>query len=172
MKSRVSGKRMREHKVQRAGSEKSVKKELALAAVGFIMIAGLIIQNGCASVKPVDQETAPRLTPEETAGIKIERIHPSVGGQMLDMRYRLVDVEKAKLAMNQKAQIYLIDQASGMKLPIPNMAKVGKLLQRPEKTEGDKVFWVFFSNPNALVKTGARVTLVIDEIRIKDIVVE
>jgi hypothetical protein len=91
---------------------------------------------------------------------------------MLDMRYRLVDVEKAKRAMHHQAQIYLIDQASGVKLPVPSMAKVGKLLQRPEKTAGDKVFWVFFSNPNALVKTGAKVTLVIDGIRIEDIVVQ
>ncbi len=136
------------------------------------MIVGLITQSGCVRVKPVDQDTTHQLTPAESAGIEIVRIHPSVGGQMLDLRYRLIDVEKAKRAMNRQAKIYLIDQASGTKLPIPNMAKVGKLLQRPEQTGGDKIFWVFFSNPGGMVKTGAKVTLVIDEIRIKDIVVQ
>ena len=172
MRSRVSDKRMKDHRVQRAGSEKSVKKGLALAAAGLMMIAGLIIQNGCASVKPVDQDPARRLTPEETAGIKIERIHPSAGGLMLDMRYRVVDAEKAKLAVKRGAQIYLVDQSSGTKLPVPDMAKVGKLLQRPDQGEDGKIYWVFFSNPGAMVKPGARVTLVIDEIRIKDILVQ
>jgi len=172
MRSRVPGKWMRDHRVQTVGSEKSAKSGVSLTAAGLMLIAGLVCSSGCMTVKPVDQDSARRLTPEETAGIKIERIHPTVGGQMLDMRYRLVDLEKAKLAMNHKAQIYLVDQASGTKLPVPNMAKVGKLLQRPEKTQGDKVFWVFFSNPGALVKTGAKVTLVIDGIRIENIVVQ
>jgi hypothetical protein len=138
----------------------------------FFLIAGFFILSGCASVKPVDQSDGRAAAPAEASGIKIERIHPSVGGQMLDMRYRVVDVGKAKLAMNRTAQIYLIDQASGMKLPVPNMAKVGKLQQHPEKTEGDKVFWIFFNNPGAMVKPGAKVTLVIDGIRIEDIVVQ
>jgi len=163
---------MGDHGVQRAGSEKSVKKGLALTAVGLMMIAGLIIQNGCASVKPVDQDPARSLTSEETAGIKIERIHPSAGGQMLDMRYRVVDREKAKGAIKRGAQIYLVDQSSGTKLPVPDMAKVGKLLQRPDQGKNDTVFWIFFSNPGAMVKPGAKVTLVIDEIRIKDIIVQ
>lgn len=91
---------------------------------------------------------------------------------MLDMRYRVVDAEKAKHVLNRQAQVYLIDQASGAKLPVPNMAKVGKLRQLPETTESDKVFWMFFGNPGGMVRPGARVTLVIDGIRIEDIVVQ
>ena len=172
MRSIDAGKQMRECRVQRAGSENSIKRGLAVAAAGLMMIAGLILLNGCASVKPVDQDPAHRLTPEETAGIKIERIHPSAGGLMLDMRYRLVDVEKAKLAIKRGAQIYLVDQSSGAKLPVPDMAKVGKLLQHPDQGEHGKIYWVFFNNPGAMVKPGDKVTLVIDEIRIKDIIVE
>ena len=91
---------------------------------------------------------------------------------MLDMRYRVVDREKAIGAIKRGAQIYLIDQSSGTNLPVPDMAKVGKLLQRPDQGANDKVFWIFFSNPGARVKPGDKVTLVIDEIRIKDILVQ
>jgi len=59
--------------MQTVGSEKSVKNGLALAAAGLIMIAGLSIQNGCMSVKPVGQDSARRLTPEETAGRHLPR---------------------------------------------------------------------------------------------------
>jgi hypothetical protein len=138
----------------------------------FFLVSGLIILNGCASVKPVEQTAVQRKMDPAASGIKIERIHPSAGGLMLDMRYRVVDTNKARLALNRQAQIYLIDQTSGMKLPVPNMAKVGKLRQLPEATESDRVFWMFFSNPGAMIKPGAKVTLVIDEIRIEDIVVQ
>jgi hypothetical protein len=136
-----------------------------------MLVACLIVLSGCAGLKqggPAASHTAPA----DTAGIKIERIHPTAGGQMLDMRYRVVDAEKAKHVLNRQAQVYLIDQASGAKLPVPNMAKVGKLRQLPETTESDKVFWMFFGNPGGMVRPGARVTLVIDGIRIEDIVVQ
>jgi uncharacterized protein YceK len=137
-----------------------------------IVIACLLVLSGCMSVRPDEQPVAHLAAPADAAGIKIERIHPSAGGQMLDMRYTVVDHEKAKGAITRGARIYLIDQSSGTKLPVPDMAKVGKLLQRPGQGENDKIFWIFFSNPGAMVKPGARVTLVIDEIRIKDILVQ
>ena len=124
------------------------------------------------SVRPGEQAVAHPAAPADAAGIKIERIHPSAAGQMLDMRYRVVDHEKAKGVIKRGAQIYLVDQSSGARLPVPDMAQVGKLLQRPDQGEKDKIFWIFFSNPGAIVKPGARVTLVIDEIRIKDILVQ
>ena len=164
--------RMREQMKCSGDPAKDAAKRILIAVSGLMAIVSLVMLEGCASVKPVKQADAQYTTATEAAGIKIVRIHPSVGGQMLDMRYRLIDPEKAGRVMHQQAQVYLIDQASGMKLPVPTMAKVGRLMQRPEKTAEDKVFWVFFSNPGALVKTGAKVTLVIDGIRIEDIVVQ
>jgi hypothetical protein len=138
----------------------------------FFLIAGLIVLSGCAGINRAEQTTDRPLTDEMASGIKIERIHPSAAGQMLDMRYRVVDQEKAKGVMKRGAQIYLVDQSNGARLSVPDMAMVGKLLQRPDQGDNKKVFWIFFSNPGAMVKPGARVTLVIDEIRIKDILVQ
>jgi hypothetical protein len=138
----------------------------------IIVIAGLLVLSGCMSVRPGEQAVAHPAAPADAAGINIERIHPSAAGQMLDMRYRVVDHEKAKGVIKRGAQIYLVDQSSGARLPVPDMAQVGKLLQRPDQGENNKIFWIFFSNPGAIVKPGARVTLVIDEIRIKDILVQ
>src|SRR3990172_4641654 len=93
----------------------------------FFLVAGLFVLTGCMSVRPNEQAVvAHPSTPADAAGIKIERIHPSAGGQMLDMRYSVVNKEKARGAIKRGAQIYLIDQSSGTKLPVPDMAKVGK----------------------------------------------
>ena len=151
---------------------KDVAKRILIAVSGLMAIIGLVMLEGCASVQPAKQTDAQHTTAAEAAGIKIERIHLSAGGQMLDMRYRIVDANKARLALNHQAKVYLIDQASGVQLPVPDMAKVGKLRQLPVASESDKIFWMFFSNPGAVVKSGARVTLVIDELRIKDILVQ
>jgi len=138
----------------------------------IILLAGLIALSGCAGSKRAEQTTDHLVTDETAAGIKIERIHPSAAGMMLDMRYRIVDLEKAKGAFKHGAQIYLVDQSRGIKLPVPDMAMVGKLMQRPDQGDNKKIFWIFFNNPGAMVKPGDKVTLVIDEIRIKDILVE
>jgi hypothetical protein len=138
----------------------------------LILLAGFIFLSGCAGTKRTEQTTDRLVTDETAAGIKIERIHPSAAGMMLDMRYRIVDLEKAKGAFKHGAQIYLVDQSRGIKLPVPDMAMVGKLMQRPDQGDSKKIFWIFFSNPGSMVKPGDKVTLVIDEIRIKDILVE
>lgn len=151
---------------------KTVSKSLVFSATLLILLAGLIVLSGCAGTKRTEQTTDHLVTDETAAGIKIERIHPSSAGMMLDMRYRIVDLEKAKGAFKHGAQIYLVDQSRGIKLPVPDMAMVGKLMQRPDQGDNKKIFWIFFNNPGAMVKPGDKVTLVIDEIRIKDIVVE
>jgi hypothetical protein len=149
-----------------------VNKSPVFSATLIILLAGLIVLSGCASTKRTEQATDHLVTDETAAGIKIERIHPSAAGMMLDMRYRIVDLEKAKGAFKHGAQIYLLDQSRGTKLPVPDMAMVGKLMQRPDQGDNKKIFWIFFNNPGAMVKPGDKVTLVIDEIRIKDILVE
>ena len=164
--------RIREQMKYSGDPAKDAAKRILIAVSGLMAIVSLVMLEGCASVKPVKQTDAQHTTAAEAAGIKIERIHPSAGGQMLDMRYRVVDREKAIGAIKRGAQIYLIDQSSGTNLPVPDMAKVGKLLQRPDQGANDKVYWIFFSNPGARVKPGDKVTLVIDEIRIKDILVQ
>jgi hypothetical protein len=149
-----------------------VNKSPVLRVSLIILLAGLSVLSGCAGTKRAERVIDHPRTDETAAGIKIERIHPSAAGQMLDMRYRIVDLEKAKGAFKRSAQIYLVDQARGTKMPVPDMAMVGKLLQRPDQGDSKKIFWIFFNNPGAMVKPGDKVTLVIDEIRIKDILVE
>jgi hypothetical protein len=148
------------------------KKSPVMPIAQILLLAGMVALSGCAGINRTEQATDHPPTDEAAAGIKVVRIHPSVAGQMLDMRYRVVDREKAKNALKRGAQIYLIDQASGTKLPVPDMAQVGKLLQRPDQGDSGKIYWIFFGNPGGMVKPGARVTLVVGDFQIKDILVE
>ena len=108
----------------------------------------------------------------EANGIEVVRIKPAANGMMLDLRYRVIDREKAREMIKQSTPITLIDQASGTMLPIPNMAKVGKLRNLPNSDDTWKLYWIFFSNTGGIVKPGSKVTLTIGDMQIKDITVE
>ena len=108
----------------------------------------------------------------EASGIKVERVTYAVGGMKLDLRYRVTDLKKARQIFTNKTPLALIDQATGTVMGVPNMPKVGKLRQVPNQNEAWRVYWIMFDNPGALVRRGGKVTLVIGDVKIKDIVVE
>lgn len=157
---------------ERTGIQKRTKSVAWLALMAFSLSA----LSGCAGPRQQVQETA---TPEkrvpskwEVNGIEVVRIKPAVDGLMLDLRYRVTDPKKARETIKHTTPITLIDQASGASLPIPNMAFVGKLRNLPNSGDAKTVYWIFFNNPGGLVKPGGKVTLVIGDVRIKDILVE
>ena len=140
------------------------------------MALSLQALTGCAGPRQGMQDTA---VPEkrvpskwEANGIEVVRIKPAANGMMLDLRYRVIDLEEARKMIKQSTPITLIDQASGTVLPIPNMAKIGKLRNLPNSDDRKKLYWIFFNNPGGMVKPGSKVTLVIGDVKIKDINVE
>lgn len=108
----------------------------------------------------------------EASGIRVVKISPTVGRQMLDLRYRITDVEQAGRILKQNTPISLVDQTSGKTLPVPDLAKVGKLRSIPNKVDAGRLFWIFFNNSDGVVNPGSKVTLVIGNVAIRDIVVE
>ena len=147
------------------------------------MLLAVVTCSICSSGNIVSAQTAPFQTvstavqrlmssARDAGGIRVERITYAVGGMKLDLRYRVTDIKKARQTLTEKTSLALIDQATGSVLGIPNMPKVGKMRQLPTQDESWRVYWMMFDNPGVLVKRGGKVTLVIGEVRIKDIIVE
>lgn len=107
---------------------------------------------------------------ERKWGVQIVGIRQTAAGHMLDFRYRVVDSKKAAPLFARQTKPYLIDQASGKSLAVPNMAKVGPLRSSNQPREG-RTYWMFFGNPG-LVKVGNKVTVVIGEFRAENLRVE
>lgn len=131
---------------------------------------------GCAETKQSVMVPPPPVAQTAGAwegnGIKVVRIGRAMNGTMLDLRYRITDLAKAEKILTRQARMELIDQQSGTVLTVPNMPKVGKLRQVPNKETQDRLFWVFFNNSDMRVKRGDKVTLKIDGLTIENIVVE
>lgn len=145
---------------------------LALLAVTFFGYRDIAAAHSTAFTNSSAAVQQPMSSARAGGGIKVMRIAYAVGGMKLDLRYRVVDIHAAQKNFSRETPLMLIDQATGTKLGVPNMPKVGKLRQIPNQNEAWRVYWIMFDNPGALVKRGGKVTLVVGDVRIKDLVVE
>jgi hypothetical protein len=148
----------------------------AILIVHTTMTASLL--SGCATVsKDSTVQTAGETEPERLEkkwGIQIESLRLSAADNLIDFRYRIIDPDKALPLVERKNKPYLIDQESGKTLGVPSGAKVGPLRQtvRYGKPKQDRVYFILFGNPGGFVKPGKKVTVVIGDFRVEDLVVE
>jgi hypothetical protein len=111
---------------------------------------------------------------EEKWGVRIESLRLSAAGNLLDFRYRIIDADKALPLVDRRNKPYLIDEASGASLAVPNTAKVGPLRQTVKygKPKEDRIYCIMFGNPGKFVKQGNKVAVVIGDFRVENLVVE
>ena len=104
-------------------------------------------------------------------GVDIIGVRLVSSGSMIRFTYQVLDAEKAKTLNEKRWNPFLIDPASGAKLGVPEMEKVGKLRQSSPPEDG-RNYWMVFGNPGGLVKRGNRVSVVIGGFRADGLVVE
>ena len=104
-------------------------------------------------------------------GVKVLPIRLSAEGYMLDFRYRVLDAEKAAPLFDRKIKPYLVDEATGAILVVPEPPKVGAL-RNTRKPQPDRNYFVLFANPGRYVQKGKRVTVVIGDFKAEHLVVE
>lgn len=144
----------------------------------FVVVLSVV---GCSTTPvnpPADTDAAktavasgPDLVIEEL-GIEIVALRETAEGHMLDFRFRVLDAEKCKPFFDKKIKPALFDQKSGKNLQVPVTAKLGPM--RPTSKNPPRVgttYWMFFGNPG-LVKAGDKVTIVLGDHRIEDLIVE
>lgn len=107
---------------------------------------------------------------EEQWGIELTALRMTAADRMVDFRYRVLDAEKAAPLFKRQTKPYLIHQASGKVLAVPNTAKVGSLRNSNMPKQG-RIYWMFFGN-QGVVKTGDKVDVVIGDFRAENLVVD
>jgi hypothetical protein len=105
------------------------------------------------------------------AGIRIVRMALTANDHLVDMRYAVTDLEKARKVLTRKSRILLQDEANGTIHPIANIGTVGVLRNLPS-SDAKRGYVMMFNNTSRSVKRGDKVTLIIDNLRIGDIVVQ
>jgi hypothetical protein len=120
--------------------------------------------------------TEPEKQDEKTSlaeqwGIEIHSVRLSAGGRIVDFRYRVTDSQKAEPVFERKTKPYLIDENSGVKLPVPRLGKVGPL-RTSNKPQANRVYYTLFTNAGNVVQPGDTVTVVIGDCRVENLVVQ
>jgi len=108
---------------------------------------------------------------KRTWGVDIVGVKAVSSGYMLRFSYKVLDAKKASELNNKKVTPYLLDEASGTKLTVPSMEKVGQLRQSAPPKDG-REYWVIFGNSSKLVKRGSRVNIVIGNFHVDGLTVQ
>lgn len=96
-------------------------------------------------------------------GIKIDGIHLSANGYLLDFRYKVLDADKALPLFDGRQKPYLIDHETGAKFFVASPPKVGALrtTSRGAPPKEDRGYFMIFGNPWHYVKAGNKVSVVV-----------
>ena len=146
---------------------------LAACCLGVITLA----LGGCAGT-PAEQpyvetgKAATQVESADTLGIEVKGLRLSAAGYMLDFRYRVLDPVKAAPLLERKIQPYLLDEASGARLAVPDAPKVGRLRATSRnKVIAGRTYYMLFANPGRYLRAGSKVTLVAGDARISSLTV-
>ncbi|MDD5364932.1 MAG: hypothetical protein PHR30_06290 [Gallionellaceae bacterium] len=107
-------------------------------------------------------------------GIRVDSLHLSAHGYILDLRYRVLDKEKAAPLLDAHKKVYLVDDAHGAKLGVPESPIIGGMRQtsRNHVIYTDRDYFILFVNPGRAVRVGDTLKLAIDDTRIAELKVQ
>lgn len=144
---------------------------------GMLLVAGIIA--GCATSKtvapsrvvgPVAANTAQLL--KNKWGIEITSLRMSGHGHLIDLRYRVLDPDKAVLMGDRNVKPTLTDLATGTVLRVPSFPKTGSMRQTADRLEAGRIYFMLFANAGVLVKSGSRVTVTVGDFKAENLVVQ
>lgn len=113
---------------------------------------------------------------EREWGIKLMQLNRIAAGYMLTFKYKILDPEKAKGMVQRKhsPDPYVIVEKSGAKLMVPFSAKVGSLrssVKTASQIHKGRNYFVMFANPGKHVDSGDKVTVVIGDFKLENVIV-
>jgi hypothetical protein len=138
--------------------------------LGMLGLAALLAA-GCATT-PDQAALTPPPGAFEDPGIRVESLRLTAADYMLDLRYRITDLERAAPFFSRKTELQLVDPVSGARLAVPNTPKLGRLRQVARKDMPDRSYFVLFANPGRFLKAGSQVNLVAGDTHIARLTVE
>ncbi|MCF6252098.1 MAG: hypothetical protein L3J75_12620 [Methylococcaceae bacterium] len=109
---------------------------------------------------------------EDKWGVHVVAIRTTAAGHMLDFRFKVLDVEKAKPLLSRAVKPYLIVEKNNERNGVPVTPKLGALRNKGKTPKKDKIYFIFFGNPLKSVQTGDLVTVVIGDFKVEHLKVQ
>jgi len=151
-------------------------RRVGLSGLGLLALA--LLAGGCATAPVPVAAVRPAQTEEaglaSTYGIKVEGLHLTAAGSMLDFRYRVLDAQKAAPFLNGKIQPSLVDEARSAKLGVPDTPTLGRIRQtsRNGVIHTDRSYFIMFGNPGKALQSGDKVSLLLGPVKVAELTVQ
>lgn len=137
-----------------------------LLAAGAVLVVALGLGIGQARAR------ARAASPEERFGLHVEGLRLTAGGFALDLRLRVIDVDKAAAVLEASADPSAVHLKSGQRLTVPHPPRFGALRSHSKAPAAGQVHFVLFGNPNRLAAAGDKVSVAMGELRLDGLTVE
>lgn len=137
------------------------------AVVVFVAIIAFNVWQLYSAGIPQLQENGVPISPEieERFGVRITGLYLSAQGGLVDLRYRVVDVGKAKnFGHDTENSPLLIAEASGKVVDVTIMMK------HSHRIELGRIYYILFRNTGNAVEPGSTVTVQIGNLRLEHVV--
>ena len=131
---------------------------------------GSLAAKPAAPAAPNADESPKSLT--ERWGVEVLGVRLTMADTMADVRYKLLDADKAKQLADGKTQAFVIDQPSGARLKVPTPPAEGAFPPSGNTLIPGKTYFALVSNRGHVLKRGTRVTVVIGESQVTDVAVD
>ena len=159
--------------MKRKSANKVVRNILWVAACALLGAAGCDKDRATGPQGPVGGESSQEVTQAEAWGIRVISLRPTLGGTLVDLRFKVIDPEKAKPLFDRSVKPTLFDPATNTALGMPDDTKLGALragLRNPPMA--GKLYFVLFANGYGTVKRGSRVNVSLGDFKLDNIVVD
>jgi hypothetical protein len=106
-------------------------------------------------------------------GVRLTGVRLTANGYVVDLRYRVLDPDKAQGLLDRKVRPVLVDESTGNRFYVPVPPTVGALRQtsRNKVIHTDRDYFMLFANPDRKLQAGSKVALYVGEERFGSLLV-
>lgn len=151
-------------------SRPRVARSLITVATGLIAI--VIIGLGFWWITPrftqkmpsTDSTPVAGLALEERWGIRVKQVGVTAEGGLVDLRYTVIDPDKAARMFEDLATVPLITTADGTRIQLTSKVK------HHQQFETGRTYYILYKNPRDAVRAGSIVSVLVGDARVDGIV--
>jgi hypothetical protein len=143
-----------------------------LAALGALLALGLLTFALSAAPRPAPLDSLSEVLPAQVAamqntwGIRITNVAITANGGLIDLRFQVINPDKALGVLDPGDFPVLIDDTTGKVLD-----KGGAHSGHAKSFKAGRTYYFLYQNNGSLLKTGSRITIQVGDVKLEHVIV-
>ena len=109
---------------------------------------------------------------EDSWGIQVSSVRLAMGNSMVDLRYMVVNTEKAAQLAGGTIRAYIQDCTTGTRLFMVPPPKEGAFPPTGNRLSPGKTYFAMVGNKNGVLKSGNKVNIVVGDALVTNVIIE